>query len=158
MGSLQIFCYCFPTHFFPLFFLLNLASDAQLHSLHPPIPWQHELSLSVTVTWASNSPHITAGFDWPGLSRSASRCLIITLFDCWSRDVIDWSTSPVWGQASEVAFTCVCGCVCVGFCGGGYIVKKSLRYSCTYLSIKRNWICTYKSMSASTNILLIITL
>lgn len=107
------------------FLLLNSSLDAHLHSLHPSIPWQHELSLSVTVTWASNNPHITAGFDWPGLSRSASRCLIITLFDCWSRDVIDWSASPVWGQASEVAFTCVCGCVHVSFCGGGKFWRRS---------------------------------
>lgn len=34
--------------------------------LHPSIPWQHELPLSVTVTWASAGPHITALFDWPG--------------------------------------------------------------------------------------------
>lgn len=125
MGNLQIFCYCFHTHLFSPFLLLNSASDAHLHSLHPPIPWQHELSLSVTVTWASNSPHITAGFDWPGLSRSASCCLIITLFDCWSRDVIDWSTSPVWGQAFEVAFTCVCGRVHVRFCGDGKFWRRA---------------------------------
>lgn len=125
IGNLQIFCYCFHTHLFSPFLLLNSASDAHLHSLHPPIPWQHELSLSVTVTWASNSPHITAGFDWPGLSRSASCCLIITLFDCWSRDVIDWSTSPAWGQASEVAFTCVCGRVHVRFCGDGKFWRRA---------------------------------
>lgn len=83
----------------PVFFFkpLNSASVACLSSFHRSIPWQHELPLCVTVTWASASPHITAAFDWLGLSRSVSCCLIITLFDCWSRDVIDWSAHPVWG-------------------------------------------------------------
>lgn len=85
--------------------------------------WQHDLPLCVTVTWASASPHITAAFDWPGLSRSVSCCLIITLFDCWSRDVIDWSALPVWGYASEVAL-CVWVCIEVG---GWLIAERSSR-------------------------------
>lgn len=129
MGDLQIFSCCCPTHFL-LFSPLNSASVVRLPSFHPSIPWQHELPLCVTVTWASASPHITAAFDWPGLSRSVSCCLIITLFDCWSRDVIDWSAHPVWGRSSEV--TCADVWVCAGV-GVGWLSRGALdKHTCTH--------------------------
>lgn len=49
-------------------------------------------------------------------SRSVSCCLIITLFDCWSRDVIDWSAHPVWGLGFWSSPVCAGGCVLK--CGG----------------------------------------
>lgn len=98
-----------------LFLFFISATVAFLSSFHLFFfPWHCELPLCVTVTWASASPHITAAFDWLGLSRSVSCCLIITLFDCWSRDVIDWSAHPVWGCASEEAL-----CVGVYWSRGG---------------------------------------
>lgn len=127
MDDLQIFSCSGPTHF-SLFSSLNSVSVFCLSSFHPSIPWQHELPLCVTVTWASASPHITAAFDWPGLSRSVSCCLIITLFDCWSRDVIDWSAYPVWAKASEVACTCVCTW------GGGCFITKASTHMYTLTS------------------------
>lgn len=92
-------------------------------------PWHCELPLCVTVTWASASPHITAAFDWLGLSRSVSCCLIITLFDCWSRDVIDWSAHPVWACASDGAL-CVWVCIEVG--GFGWLLHRVPdKHTCT---------------------------
>lgn len=87
-------------------------------------------SLYPLTTWAASlcychmsecrPPCITAAFDWPGPSRSASRCLIITLFDCWSREVIDWSAHPVWGPGSKVAsHMCVSVVAHTGVCVWG---------------------------------------
>lgn len=141
--DLQILSCSCPTHFL-LFSPLNSVSVVCLSSFHPSIPWQHELPLCVTVTWASASPHITAVFDWPGLSRSVSCCLIITLFDCWSRDVIDWSAHPVWSFWSSLYW---CVYVCVYWSGGvGWLSRGALdKHTCTHKPCLRyaTWMHTH---------------